>query len=395
MRVAVVGCGTGGPAAALFLARQGHAVEIFERVAHPTPVGAGLLLQPTGMAVLARLGLLGRVLDRGARIHRLHGRNLRDRVVLDLAYDDLRPGLFGLGVHRGTLFQALLDAVVAEGIPVHTGQELTRIPEGYDLVVVADGARSHLRPPDARVRPYPWGALWAALPDPNGRWDGVLWQRYRDTRQMIGFLPSGTPPGAEGPVVSFFWSLRVDALDAWRERGLEAWKAEIRAMVADAPLDDLHEPVFAPYFDVTMYPYVRGNVVYIGDCAHAMSPQLGQGANLALLDAAVLADCVAEGRLDRYSELRRDHLGFYQFASRWLTPFFQSSFPILAPARDLVGKPLHLWPWYRRQMLGSLAGAKTGIFTELPGGVPDLSRLLTTTSAPRAPDQVEVQHEAR
>lgn len=362
----MIGCGTGGPAAALFLARQGHDVAIFERVPDPGPVGAGILVQPTGMAVLARLGLLEAVLARGARVDRLYGETSYGRVVLDLAYADLRPGLFGLGVHRGTLFAALYDAVRAQGIPVHTDTPVGAIPAGYDLVVVAAGARSTLRPEDAVVRPYPWGALWTTIPDPTGRWAGVLSQRYRDTRQMLGFLPSGTPPGAAEPVVSLFWSIRADALEAWRARGLDAWKVELLALVPDLPVEQLREPVFAPYFDVRMYPWQRGNVVWIGDSAHAMSPQLGQGANLALIDAMVLADCVAEGRLADYSARRRPHVGFYQFASRWLTPFFQSSFPILAPARDLVAGPLHAWGWYRRQMLGSLAGAKTGIFSELP-----------------------------
>ncbi len=371
MKVAVIGLGTGGPAAALFLARQGHDVAIFERVNDPGPVGAGLLLQPTGMAVLARLGLLDGILARSARIERLHGVTTYGRKVIDLAYADLRPGLFGLGVHRGTLFQALEDAVHAAGIPVHEGVSVDTIPEGYDLVVVASGARSNLRPPGAVVRPYPWGALWTSLPDPTGRYDGVLSQVYRDTRQMLGFLPSGTPPGATGApsgtaVVSLFWSLRADAVDAWRARGLDAWKADLRALVPDLAVDTLGPVTFAPYFDVRAWPHQAGNVVWIGDAAHAMSPQLGQGANLALIDAMTLADCVAEGRLADYSARRRDHVGFYSWASRWLTPFFQSSWPVLAPARDLVAMPLHAWPWYRRQMLTSLAGMKTGLFTELP-----------------------------
>ncbi|MDP2315095.1 MAG: NAD(P)/FAD-dependent oxidoreductase [Pseudomonadota bacterium] len=366
MRVAVVGLGTGGPAAALFLARQGHEVEIFERVTDPGPVGAGLLLQPTGMAVLDRLGLLEGVLARSARVDRLRGVTTYGRTVIDLAYSDLRPGLFGLGVHRGTLFQALEDAVHAAGIPVREGVSVDTLPSGYDLVVIAAGARSTLRPPGAVVRPYPWGALWTSIPDPTGRWDGVLSQVYRDTRQMLGFLPSGTPPGHSTPQVSLFWSIRTDAMDAWRARGLDAWKADILALAPDVPVDAMTPPTFAPYFDVRMYPYQHGNVVWIGDAAHAMSPQLGQGANLALIDAMTLADCVAEGRLDEYSARRRDHVGFYAWASRWLTPFFQSSFPVLAPPRDLVAMPLHAWPWYRRQMLASLAGMKTGIFSELP-----------------------------
>ena len=66
MRIGIVGAGTAGLAAAALLARAGHAVEVLERAPDPGPVGAGLLLQPTGMAVLERLGVLDEV-ARGRR----------------------------------------------------------------------------------------------------------------------------------------------------------------------------------------------------------------------------------------------------------------------------------------------------------------------------------------
>jgi 2-polyprenyl-6-methoxyphenol hydroxylase-like FAD-dependent oxidoreductase len=59
--IAIVGCGPSGMAAALFLSRAGHRITVFERFDAPRPVGAGLLLQPTGLAVLGRLGLLAKV----------------------------------------------------------------------------------------------------------------------------------------------------------------------------------------------------------------------------------------------------------------------------------------------------------------------------------------------
>jgi 2-polyprenyl-6-methoxyphenol hydroxylase-like FAD-dependent oxidoreductase len=194
-----VGCGTGGPAAALLLAAAGHRVEVFERVAAPSPVGAGLLLQPTGQAVLARLGLLEEVAARSARVERLHGETAGGRVVTDMRYGDLAPGLHGLGVNRGVLFGALWGALQRAGIPVHTGVEVAFAEGGrvggerFDLVIAADGARSRLRPPELvrRARTYPWGALWAVLDDPEERHGGTLAQVYRGTGEMLGFLASG------------------------------------------------------------------------------------------------------------------------------------------------------------------------------------------------------------
>jgi len=65
LQIGVVGCGVTGQAAATFLAEAGHDVTVFERFAEPRPLGAGLLLQPTGLAVLAALGLADQALAQG------------------------------------------------------------------------------------------------------------------------------------------------------------------------------------------------------------------------------------------------------------------------------------------------------------------------------------------
>ena len=185
LRIGVVGCGTGGPAAALALARAGHDVEVLEQAPDPGPVGAGILLQPTGMAVLRDLGLLDEVLAHGARVERLRGTTTAGRTVLDLAYADLRPGLFGLGIHRGSLFAALRAALDAQHVPVRCGVAInglrrhadrtvtltsTEADHGpYDLVIAADGARSAVRRAigvRGRVARYRVGR---ALGDPRGR----------------------------------------------------------------------------------------------------------------------------------------------------------------------------------------------------------------------------------
>jgi 2-polyprenyl-6-methoxyphenol hydroxylase-like FAD-dependent oxidoreductase len=371
VRVAVVGCGTAGAASAILLARAGHDVTVHERFADPSPVGAGLLLQPTGLAVLDRLGLGDRIRAGGDEIRRLVGVTAGGRRVMDLAYADLAPGLTGLGVHRGALFGALFDALRESGTRLELGHTLTSLDElDAELVVVAGGARSELRPP-GRVREYPWGALWCIVPDPERVYGGELAQTYRGTAEMVGFLPTG---GA----VSLFWSVRAGEpppadLGAWADR---VCALQPRARPILDLLTSTAELLPATYRDVRLPAWHAGRSVFLGDAGHAMSPQLGQGANLALMDAAVLADCLAAERDDvpaalaRYSATRRRHLRFYARASRALTPVFQSRGNVLSRPRDLLMGPAGRVPWVRRQMLATLAGIKEGPFrtAALPGG---------------------------
>lgn len=122
--VAIVGYGTAGQAAAVLLSRDGHRVEVFERAPHPGPVGAGFLLQPTGLHVLWTMGLLDDALVHGARIERLYGETTAGRAVMDMRYRELEPRLFGLGMQRGALFQ-LLDAAWMPSRVLHAGVEVT------------------------------------------------------------------------------------------------------------------------------------------------------------------------------------------------------------------------------------------------------------------------------
>ncbi|WP_394849854.1 FAD-dependent monooxygenase [Pendulispora brunnea] len=389
LEIAVVGCGTAGPAAALFLSRAGHRVTIYERVPEPGPVGAGIVLQPIGQAVLGRLGLLPQVAARGARVERLLCETERGRAIFDLSYATLEPRLTGYGLHRGVLFEALFDAVRRSDITVRCGVSIESIHENadgtshvideegrrhgpYQLVVVADGARSRLRNAEARVRPYRWGALWFIGEDPEGQFTGRLHQIVRGTERMLGLLPTGLGPSARGtkakPLVTLFWSLRADRFDEVRMH-LGAWKREVRAHapMAGPVLDQIEgaeQITFSSYSDVTMRRWGARSVVYLGDAAHAMSPQLGQGCNLALYDAMILADCfTGPAPLERYTQERRRHLGFYQLATRALTPFFQSDARLLGWMRDRFMAAVSRIPFVHREMVRSMTGLKLGWLT--------------------------------
>ncbi len=409
--VGVVGAGTAGGAAALFLARAGHRVTVYEAVAEPAPIGAGIMVQPVGMAVLDRLGLHGAVLARGARVDRLRCVTPRRRVVLDLERARLDRDAFGLGLHRGVLFDVLFGALRGEPrVTVRCGVKVETLrTEGarhrlldargellgeHELVVVADGARSQLRD-DTRLvrrdRPYAWGALWAVLEDRERAFEGELFQVVRGTDHMLGFLPTGVGPRGEVPLVSVFWSVHTARVDAWRAAGLGAWKDTVRSYEprADALLSQIasaDDLLVARYHDIVLRPWhLASGIVYVGDAAHATSPQLGQGANLALVDAAVLADSLSAeptlaAGLARYSATRRASLDYYQWATRAVTPFFQSDLAPLGWLRDaFMGLACRL-PFAGTKMVRTMCGLERGIVR--PGlALPALPRALPSSSA--------------
>src|ERR1700754_5037026 len=99
-RIGIIGSGIAGMASAVAPARDGHDVTVVERFAAARPLGAGLILQPSGLSVLDRLGALDEAQRWGARILALDGRTVDGRRVLDLEYGELH----GLGIHRAGLF---------------------------------------------------------------------------------------------------------------------------------------------------------------------------------------------------------------------------------------------------------------------------------------------------
>lgn len=393
--IAVIGAGIAGLASAILFARQGHRVTVYERFAESRPLGSGLMIQPTGMAALARLGLRDELAALGHKIERLMGRTVGGRVVFDLSYGDLQPGLHALAVHRAALHGVLWRAFAACGASLETGctiagaapagggraaplAETGRHCAAADVIVDASGTHSPLRA-QLGVRPatsFSYGAVWATVPD-IGVAPAALAQRYVAARVMIGYLPIGRREAGGAALAAFFWSLKPETHAAWRA-GFAAWRDEVAALwpALEPVLGGFRGPddlTLASYQHFTATAPARGRVVLIGDAAHATSPQLGQGANQGLIDAVVLADALARApdvatAFALYARHRRRHVRFYQRASAVMTPFFQSDSTLLAAVRDLVFDRMKIVPYLRREMVRTLAGLKTGLFT---AGVPD------------------------
>lgn len=370
--IAICGCGPAGLAVALLLHRAGNRVRLFERFESPRPIGSGLILQPTGLAVLAELGLIAGVAGLGTRIDRLFGRVApSNRVVLDVSYRAMGSGWHGIAIHRSALFGLLHDAVTSSGIEITPAVTVGRVDrsgrlavpvssEGqrlgsFDLVIDALGANSPLAASDARRTALPYGALWVNVPWPAGNFlPNALEQRYRRASRMTGILPIGRLASGTAQLAAFFWSLKRDGLSAWRASGLDAWKNDVAALWPEvAPslssITDQDQLTFARYDHFTLRKPYSERLVHIGDAARATSPQLGQGANMALLDALALAralDSIPDlpRALQTFTTMRSFHTRVFQWASATFTPFYQSDSRLLPLIRDWLAAPLSRLP---------------------------------------------------
>lgn len=371
--IAVCGCGPAGLATALLLHRAGHRVRIFERFETPRPVGSGLILQPTGLGVLSEMGLVDQALTLGTRIDRLFGRVVpSNRIVLDVRYAAIGRGWHGVAIHRAALFDILHRAVIAAGVEIVAGVQIEAVDRNgarvelvaktdtrlgkFDLIVDALGTHSPLAVGVIRRTVLPYGALWANVPWPaQGSFlANALEQRYYRASRMAGLLPIGRSDGDGRPLAAFFWSLKRDQVEAWRSRPLAVWKREVAqlwpemAFVVDS-IVDREQLVFAQYDHFTARAPYSHRLVHIGDAARSTSPQLGQGANMAMLDALALSralqsDAALPEQLRLYAQMRSKHVRLFQAASALFTPFYQSDSRVLPAVRDWFAAPLSRLP---------------------------------------------------
>ena len=372
IRIGIVGAGIGGLAAAALLARQGHDVTLAERFANPRPLGSGLVVQPVGLAVLRALNLDQAARDLGAPLVQMLGHSGR-RCVLDVHY---RPGAPGLAMHRASLFAVLWQAVQDAGVTLATGAAITAHHDGwlhrheavdlgrFDLVVDASGAGSVLSP--LKPRPLGFGAIWATVPWPaaSALPPNQLTQRYFRASRMAGVMPVGRLPHDPTPRAALFWSQSQAEAAAWPQTDFATWRHEATTFWPDfaaftAPLTGAADLTQARYSHGSLAQPFAPGLAFIGDAAHRASPQLGQGANMALLDAMALTRALQHGASDalrRYAAMRRWHRNVYQGFSALMTPMYQSHSRVLPALRDFGLAPLARMPGVRGVLTALVSG---------------------------------------
>ncbi|EKE45132.1 hypothetical protein OCGS_0827 [Oceaniovalibus guishaninsula JLT2003] len=305
MRVAVLGGGIGGLAAALAFARRGHDVAVFERAPDLTEVGAGLQISPNGMAVLRALGVGDAIATAGLRSAAVV---LRDgpsgRLVLrmDLAGRDF------LLMHRADLIGVLADAARAAGVALRLGRAVRAVGtdgrvdgEAFDLVAAADGLHSVARGVlNGPAHPFFTGQVaWRATVPGDAAREAVV--RMGPGRHLVAYPLRGGTVNLVGVEERRDWTA-----EGWHHAGdPDAFRAAFAGFGEARDLLGRVDGVnlWGLFRHEVAQIWQAGRLALLGDAAHPTLPFLAQGANLALEDAWVLAAQADD--LPRYQALRR------------------------------------------------------------------------------------------
>jgi len=328
-RVAIVGGGLGGLAAAAFLHRSGVPAVVYEQARQLREVGAGIMVPPNGARMLRRLGVLGAFSERAVRLDTgWEFRRWQDGTVLsavDLAANASR--LYGddmYTVHRADLLDAVKRAVPADAIRL--GKRLDRYSTAADgvrldftdgehleadVLIGADGIHSVIRATLTAPAPPVHSGMCAfralvpaaAAPDLARRPAQVVW--LGPGRHVVHYPVSAgeminlVAIAPAGDYATESWTATATVEEFLAEYG--GWDDRLLRLINAASTPGR----WALLIRQPLPQWTWGRVTLLGDAAHPMLPFLGQGAAQAFEDAAVLADCLAGHQGDPALALRR------------------------------------------------------------------------------------------
>jgi 2-polyprenyl-6-methoxyphenol hydroxylase-like FAD-dependent oxidoreductase len=306
LQILIVGAGIAGLSLGRALLSRGFSVEIVERATAWPVSGAGLYLPGNGVRAIAALGLADVLMARAARISHQrildHRGRLLSEIDLERVWGHVGPCL---GISRADLHRILLDG--AREVPIRLSSTVigvtqtaenvsVRFVDGrtglYDVVIGADGINSSIRRlVFGDIHPRHVGQIsWRFMA--RHRYDVTAWTAMLARGRTFLMIPAG-----------------LDGLYCYADlttNGTERHgRDELRTLFRDfgdpvprllARLDDRDAVHVGPIEEVDLDRVVDRRVVLVGDAAHATSPNMAQGASMALEDALILADALASGR---------------------------------------------------------------------------------------------------
>lgn len=359
-RAIVVGGGIAGLAAAIALRKAAYEVTVLEQATELLPMGAALSLWGNAMAALDWLGAEADIAKTAAPISSLSGRDQRGYSILHV--DMARAGSSGSPIPRlptRSLLQSSLLAA-ASGIDIRLGATTLRVDQSAtsatvhlvngqrevaDLVILADGIRSEMATALLGTSPYHagyGGVLALGDAAPGARMPGEAGE-YWGRGERFGLFDLD-----QGRTYWFFMRNEAASTESHAltmgdiERRLPDWPAQLGLAVAATPADRLIP--FSIYAKPPPKKLGQGRVICVGDAAHAMEPNLGQGGCQALEDAVALGvaarDVAPEAVLAVFERLRLRRIRQFVTLSRSAAFLAQSRNHALAGAARMMARAI-------------------------------------------------------
>lgn len=305
-KITILGAGIAGLATAISLKQKGFEPIIFEKASKINPVGAGLILATNAMLAFKHLGIMDEVIEKGELIFRLAILDQKGKSIIKKSLHTLSKdyGAGNYAIHRADLHNILLSKIDRnnlflnkETIDIVRSSGDTVIVQFKDgtqhktkQLIVAEGIHSPVRKkllPKSTTR-YAGYTCWRGIIDnPNLRLEGSseTWGKGR----RFGIVP------LSGNRIYWFACIKAQENDkTYRNYKIENLKREfneyhspISTILDHTKQTDL---IWSDILDLKpIQSFVFGNIVLIGDAAHATTPNMGQGACQAIEDAVIIA----------------------------------------------------------------------------------------------------------